>query len=133
MKFRIGWLVVIGLFIAVGIYVYNFFYGGEKVYSYFDSDFTLKVGDYAKVNDEVYVKLEKITDNRCKEEKCEREGQQVAQVMVINDHRIRRLELGTLAEYKQKIEKTDYTIILKEINEQNEATFMLTTNEDINY
>lgn len=133
MKFRIGWLVVLGLFIAVGIYVYNFFYGGEKVYSYFDHDFTLKVGDYAKVNDEVYVKLEKITDNRCKEETCEREGQQVAQVMVINDHRIRRLELGTLAEYKQKIEKTDYTIILKEINEKNEATFMLTTNEDINY
>ena len=53
--------------------------------------------------------------------------------MVINDHRIRRLELGTLAEYKQKIEKTDYTIILKEINEKNEVTFMLTTNEDINY
>ena len=133
MKFRIGWLVVLGLFIAVGIYVYNFFYGGEKVYSFFDREFTLIVGDYAKVNDEVYVKLEKITDNRCKEETCEREGQQVAQVMVINDHRIRRLELGTLAEYKQKIEKTDYTIILKEINEQNEATFMLTTNEDINY
>lgn len=133
MKFRIGWLVVLGLFMAVGIYVYNFFYGGEKVYSYFDRDFTLKVGDYAKVNDEVYVKLEKITDNRCKEETCEREGQQVAQVMVINDHRIRRLELGTLAEYKQKIEKTDYTIILKEINGKNEATFMLTTNEDINY
>ena len=53
MKFRIGWLVVLGLFIAVGIYVYNFFYGGYKVYSYFDRDFTLKVGDYAKVNDEV--------------------------------------------------------------------------------
>ena len=122
MKFRIGWLVVLGLFIAVGIYVYNFFYGGEKVYSYFDRDLTLKVGDYAKVNDEVYVKLEKITDNRCKEETCEREGQQVAQVMVINDHRIRRLELGTLAEYKQKIEKRESTIILKEINEQNEAT-----------
>ena len=113
--------------------MFTIFSMAEKKYSYFDRDFTLKVGDYAKVNDEVYVKLEKITDNRCKEETCEREGQQVAQVMVINDHRIRRLELGTLAEYKQKIEKTDYTIILKEINEQNEATFMLTTNEDINY
>lgn len=133
MKFRIGWLVVLVLFIGIGVYVYNFFYGGDKLYSYFDRDFTLKVGDYAKVNDEVYVKLKEIVDTRCKEEKCEREGQQIAKVMVINDHRIRMMELGTLAEYKQKVEKTDYTIILKEINENNEATFMLTTNEDINY
>lgn len=133
MKFRIGWLVVLVLFIGVGLYVYNFFYGGDKLYSYFDRDFTLKVGDYAKVNDEVYVKLKEIVDTRCKEEKCEREGQQIAKVMVINDHRIRMIELGTLAESKQKVEKTDYTIILKNINKNNEATFMLTTNEDINY
>jgi len=39
---------------------------------------------YVKIEDEAIVKLIKIEDNRCLEESCEREGQLLVKVLVLN-------------------------------------------------
>ena len=44
MKLRIGWLVILALFIGIGIWVFIFFNSGEKITSHPDREFTMKIG-----------------------------------------------------------------------------------------
>lgn len=123
MKFRIGWLVVILLFIGLGVYVYNFFNEGESITEHLNRKFTLSVGDIAKIEDEVYIKLIDIKDERCKESDCEREGQKVAKVVTIKNPYIRIVEIGSLTQEEINIKKSDYTLRMLSISEDDKATF----------
>lgn len=128
MKSKIGWLVVLVLIGLLGFTVYSFFFGGEKINSHFDREFTLNVNDLALIDDEVYVKFWKIDDTRCKDATCEREGEQVVNLVVINNHHINFIKLGTLAETMKKIDN-EYEISLIQLNEDNEVTLKLIKSE----
>ena len=79
-----------------------------------------------KVNDEVYVKLEKITDNRCKEETCEREGEKLAKLIVIHNPYIDTVELSSINNDEIEINKTKYKIkLIKYDTDNDEITLKL--------
>lgn len=128
MKSKIGWLVVLLLIALLGFIVYSFFFGGEKINSHFEREFTLSINDLALIGDEVYVKFWKIDDTRCKEVTCQREGEQVVNLVVINNHHINFIKLGTLAETMKKI-NNEYEISLIQLNEDNEVTLKLIKSE----
>ncbi len=119
---RIISLVIICL-LVFGIY--KIFFDCEKSYTNFDNTITLKKMDYSIVSDEAIVKLIGISDNRCKEENCEREGEMVAKLLVVNNHRISYVKLGTLANNSQRLEKLNYNIELLSI-ENDEVKIKLT-------
>ncbi len=121
MKGKLGWLVVIAIFVIIGFAVYSFFFGGERVIAFFDREFVIRQNELALVNEEVYVKFLKVEDTRCKGDDCEREGEQVVHLLVINNHHINYIKLGTLAETKMNLDK-EYEISLVELKEDNELT-----------
>lgn len=120
-KLIIG-IAIIGL-ICFG--VYKFFFDCEKHIEFFDDNFTLKINDYAHVNNEAIVKLIKIEDDRCLDESCEREGQLKAKLIVLNNKHITYVTLGTLSEKAKDLEKLKYRIELVDATNEN-ATIKLT-------
>lgn len=98
--------------------IYKFFFDCHRYISHFDREFTLEVNDYAKIADEAYVKLLSIKKNECQEKAgCEREGQTVAKLLVVNHHRITYVSLGTLADKEKELTKLKYKIRLVKIKE----------------
>lgn len=130
MKLRIGWLVVVVLFISLGIYVYNFFNEGSSIREHLNREFVLSVGDIAHINDEVYIKLVEVKDERCKEENCEREGQKVAKLVTIKNPYIRVVEIGSLTQEEIVIKRSDYKLKLISISENNEVTLEVVGKEE---
>ena len=108
MKKRIGWLLILALFIGIGIWIYNFFNEGENIYTHSNQEFTMKISDIAKI------------DDRCKDEDCEREGEKLAKLLVINNPRIEYIELSSILEDEKDINKTDYKIKIIKFNTEND-------------
>ena len=123
---KIIWLVVI---VGLGFGIYKFFFACQKFDVSFAQNFTLSKMDYAKVHDEVYVKLLKITDNRY-EENGVKKGQIEYKLLVVNDMRIQIVTLSTLEHLAIEIKKTDYTLHLVEGIDETKATFKLTILEE---
>lgn len=123
-------LVVLGL---LGYGIYKVFIDCKKVNAFYDRYFTLNEMDYAVVEDEVTVKLLDIKDNRCTDDDCEREGQYLVKLIVLNGAKIAYVELGTLDPITVKIDKIslEYTINLIRVDE-NGATLTVTPNEEEN-
>lgn len=118
------------LVIALIIYlIYLAFFKGDKIITRFDREFTLKISDTAEVESEAFVKLIGIDDNTCKETDCEREGEKVAKIIIVNNHQINYVKLGTLAETEKTLAKINYTIKLIGID-NNEATLKLEKNSN---
>ncbi len=118
---RLIWLVLI---VVLGLIVYRVVFDVEKYNVLVNQEFTLKLYDYAKLDDTT-IKLIKIKDERCKEENCDREGQMEYKLLVMNDMRFNIVTLKTLEEPDKKIEKTDYTIHWLE-DKSDSATFKIT-------
>ena len=59
MKKRIGWLLILALFIGIGIWIYKFFNEGENIYTHSNQEFTMKISDIAKIDDDIYINGEK--------------------------------------------------------------------------
>ena len=108
MKKRIGWLLILALFIGIGIWIYKFFNEGENIYTHSNQEFTMKISDIAKIDDDIYIKYNKVIDNRCKDEDCEREGEKLAKLIVINNPHIEYIELSSILDDEKEINKTDY-------------------------
>ncbi len=126
MKKGIKILVTILIIAIIGFGIYKIFIDCEKVTTFYDRDFVLETMDYATIENEAIVKLIGIDDNRCKEESCEREGEMVAKVFVINDHHMTYVKLGTLAETRKELEKLGIIIELVEIDKDNKVTLKVT-------
>lgn len=120
MKKRIGWLLILALFIGIGIWIYKFFNEGENIYTHSNQEFTMKISDIAKIDDDIYIKYNKVIDNRCKDEDCEREGKKLAKLLVINNPRIEYIELSSILEDEKDINKTDYKIKIIKFNTEND-------------
>lgn len=120
MKKRIGWLLILALFIGIGIWIYKFFNEGENIYTHSNQEFTMKISDIAKIDDDIYIKYNKVIDNRCKDEGCEREGEKLAKLLVINNTRIEYIELSSILEDEKDIYKTDYKIKIIKFNTEND-------------
>lgn len=129
MKLKIGWFIIVVLFISLGIYVYNFFNGGNNVREHLNREFVLKVGDIAHINEEVYIKLVEVKDERCKEDDCEREGQKVAKLVTIKNPYIRVVEIGSLTQEEIVIKRSDYKLKLITISEDDEVTLKVVGKE----
>lgn len=118
MKKIIYWGIGISIIVLLGYVSYKFFFDCKSTLGEFDHVFILEdLMDYVKIEDEAIVKLIKIEDNRCLEESCEREGQQLVKVLVLNDNRVSYVSLGTLSETKKEIEKLGYIIELDSIKD----------------
>jgi len=120
MKKRIGWLLILALFIGIGIWIYKFFNEGENIYTHSNQEFTMKISDIAKIDDDIYIKYNKAIDNRCKDEDCEREGEKLAKLLVINNTRIEYIELSSILEDEKDIYITDYKIKIIKFNTEND-------------
>lgn len=120
MKKRIGWLLILALFIGIGIWIYKFFNEGENIYTHSNQEFTMKISDIAKIDDDIYIKYNKVIDNRCKDEGCEREGEKLAKLLVINNPRIEYIELSSILDDEKDINKTDYKIKIIKFNTEND-------------
>lgn len=120
MKKRIGWLLILALFIGIGIWIYKFFNEGENIYTHSNQEFTMKISDIAKIDDDIYIKYNKVIDNRCKDEDCEREGEKLAKLLVINNPRIEYIELSSILDDEKAINKTDYKIKIIKFNTEND-------------
>ncbi len=97
--------------------VYKIFFDKGTTKTFFKRDFVLTEMSGANVEDEAYVKLIGISDERCKEEVCDKEGQMVAKVLIINNHAIKYVKLGTLVDNSMDLDKLGYMIELIDINE----------------
>lgn len=130
MRIRIGWLVVLGIFIGIGVYIYLFFNGGENLYTQSNQEFSMNISDIVNVDKEIYIKYKKVIDNRCKEEDCEREGEKLAKLLVINNPNFEYIELSSIHEEEIPIEKTDYKVKLINFDvETNELTLKILKEE----
>ncbi len=114
-------LVVVGL----GFFIYKFFFACNKVNAGFNQNFTLNVLDYAKIKDEVWVKLLSVKDRQCKEEDCQRGGQIEYNLVVISDRRLQFVTLSTLEKKTIEIKKTNYVLELVDGTSLEQATFKL--------
>lgn len=121
-------LVIVGL---LGFGIYKVFIDCEKVNTFYDKYFTLQEMDYAVVEDELIVKLLDIKDNRCLESDCDREGQYLVKLIVLNDAKFAYVELGTLEPTSVKLDKIslEYTIELIDVDTDG-ATMTVTPNEE---
>ena len=117
MKLRIGWLVIVAIFIGIGIWVFTFFNSGEKITSHLDREFTMKIGDLATV-EELKIKYEKVIDNRCKGNDCDKNGEKVAKLIVIKNPYIEYIEIGSILEEEVYLNKSDYKLKLVNFNEE---------------
>lgn len=120
MKKRIGWLLILALFIGIGIFIYKFFNEGENIYTHSNQEFTMKISDIAKIDDDIYIKYNKVIDNRCKDVDCERESEKLAKLLVINNPRIEYIELSSILDDEKAIYKTDYKIKIIKFNTEND-------------
>lgn len=130
MKKILKLLIIGGILGFIGFRIYSIFLTGERIDAHFDREFSLHVGDYAEVENEAIVKFIGINDNRCKNQDCERVGEMVAKLLVINDHQIKYVKLGTLAESEKILEKIGYNIKLMAIDDNNVATLNIKKLED---
>lgn len=117
MKKLINFIISILIILAIVYGIYKFFIDCERINTNFDRNFILSKMDYASIDDEAIVKLLDIEDNRCLEDTCEREGQLVVKLLVLNDMRVSYITLGTLSESNKDIEKLKYSIELVEASE----------------
>lgn len=124
MKKGIKWVIAISILVLCGYLFYNYWHGEHKT-SHFDRNITLKLKDSVNIEDEAYIKLMKIKDNRCKKETCEREGEIVAEFIVANDRHIKYVKLGTLANTNEDLEKLGYNIELVEVKSLDEVIVKL--------
>lgn len=118
-------VVILGVLIAIGVGVYKVFFDCKAIYIPFDQEFTLKRFDYAKIGDEAVVKLMKIEDYRCKEEKCKGDGELEYKVLVINVHKMSYVKLGSVATKKRDIEKLGYTLSVEDVESDDSVTLKL--------
>lgn len=123
-------LIILLIIILLGFGIYKFFFACDKVIIDFNQEFTLKVLDYAKVSDEAYVKLLKITDQRCQGSDCEREGQIEYQLVVLNDMRVQFVTLSTLEQTAIEINKTNYVLELTDGTNLEQGKFRLNLIEE---
>lgn len=121
-----SWLVAIVVIGLISFGVYKVFFDCEHLYTHFEREFTLGIMDYATVDEEVIVKLMGIDDNRCLKEDCEHEGDMVAKVLVINNHRVSYVKLDNLVDTTKDLTKIGYMIELIEINDEKKVTLKLT-------
>ncbi len=130
MRKRIGWLVILGIFIGIGVYVYLFFNGGEKLYTHSNQEFIMNISDIVCIDEDIYIKYNKVVDNRCKEKDCEREGEKLAKLLVINNPNFEYIELSSINDDEIPIEKTDYKVKLINFDvETNELTLKILKEE----
>lgn len=131
MKKRIGWLLILALFIGIGIWIYKFFNEGNTINTYSNQEFVMKLSDIAKIDDDIYIKYNKVIDNRCKDEDCERKGEKLAKLIVINNPHIEYIELSSILDEEKEINKTDYKIkIIKFNTENDEITLKILKSEN---
>ena len=131
MKKKIGLIIGLIILIVLGIFIYKFFIDCNKITTTFNRLFTLQKLDYAVIEDEVIIKLLDIEDNHCYDPECQNEGQYVVKLLVLNDHHLAYVELGTLTPLSVTIDKLklEYTINLDSADE-NGATLSVVSNEN---
>lgn len=118
MKRIIGFIIGIGVIIAIGFGIYKFFFDCQKTYAYFEKTFILENKyDYAVVGDEAVVKLLGVDDNRCFEGECAGQGQFLVKLLVLNDMKMSYVTLGTLSESEKDIDSLKYMIELEDVND----------------
>ncbi len=114
MKKLIKFIISLGIILFLVWASYKFFFACEEQYADFGHKFILKGYDYAKVGDELTVKLINIKDDRCLDESCEREGQFIVKLLIKDDHHIVIEKLGSVGESKKDLtkHKLNYSIEL---------------------
>ena len=119
-------LLIVGLLIFG---IYKVFIDCERTNTFYDKYFTLDEMDYAVLEDELIVKILDIKDNRCLEDTCEREGQYLVKLLVLNEAKFAYVELGTLEPTSVKLDKIslEYTLNLIRVDDIG-ATLTDTTN-----
>ncbi|MEG1505883.1 MAG: hypothetical protein RR478_00120 [Bacilli bacterium] len=120
--------VVILIILSYGIYV--FFIDCKETKVDFGKTFTLERFDYAKIGDEAIVKVLKIVDNRCKDKSCKVDGQYEVKLIVMNDRRMKFVELGSLSKSEMELGKLKYIVKLKEVDDGKNATLVLEKMEE---
>lgn len=119
-------LILVLLIIVLIIFgVYKFFFDCQKYNVEFDKYFTLQEMDYAIIGKEVTLKLLAINEDKCLNNNCEYDGQEVVKFLIMNEHKIAYIKLGTLEENKKTIKDTDYIVELVKVDD-NGATFEVT-------
>lgn len=119
-------LILVLLIIVLIIFgVYKFFFDCQKYNVEFDKYFTLQEMDYAIIGKEVTLKLLAINEDKCLNNNCEYDGQEVVKFLIMNKHKIAYIKLGTLEENKKTIKDTDYIVELIKVDD-NGATFEVT-------
>lgn len=120
-------LLIVGLLIFG---IYKIFIDCEKINTFYDKYFTLDEMDYAVLEDELIVKLLDIKDDRCLEADCEREGQYLVRLLVLNEAKFAYVELGTLEPTSEKLTEIslEYTLNLIRVDEDG-ATLTVTPND----
>ena len=122
MKIRIGWLVVLALFIAIGVYVYKFFNDGESIYKKSNYEFKMNIDDLAKIDDEIYIKYKTVEENS---------NELIAKLVVIHNPYINTIKLSSLNSEEIEIKKTNYKIkLVKFDTETNEITITVLNEEE---
>ncbi len=121
--FRLILVLLIIILIIFG--VYKFFFDCQKYNVDFDKYFTLQEMDYAIIGKEATLKLLAINEDKCLNNNCEYDGQEVVKFLIMNEHKIAYIKLGTLEENKKTIKDTDYIVELIKVDD-NGATFEVT-------
>ncbi len=113
-------VIILGL---LGFGIYKFFIDVEKYNTTYDKYFTLEEMDYAVVDDEVIVKLINIKDDRCLDVSCDREGQFIVKLLLINQHKFTFVDLGTLEPTLVELDKIslEYTLELIRVNDDGKS------------
>ena len=121
--FRLILVLLIIILIIFG--VYKFFFDCQKYNVEFDKYFTLQEMDYAIIGKEATLKLLAINEDKCLNNNCEYDGQEVVKFLIMNEHKIAYIKLGTLEENKKTIKDTDYIVEFVKVDD-NGATFEVT-------
>lgn len=103
MKIRIGWFLILFLIIGIGIYIYNFFNEGNRIYKHSNYEFTMNIDDFATVDDTINLKYRK---------SYEKSGEYFIELIIINESHINKLTLSNIKDEEISIKKTDYNIKL---------------------
>ena len=98
----------------------------QMVYNYLVLD---SLDKWPKEKKVLLLQLLDIKDNRCLDADCDREGQYLVKLLVLNEAKIAYVELGTLEPTSFKLEKIslEYTLNLIRVDE-NGATLTVTPN-----
>ena len=117
MKRRIGWLLILVLFMLIGVFVYKFFNEGENIYKHANYEFTMNVKDFANIDDEIYIKYSKVSGKEIK-------------LVVIHNPYINRLNLLSTGDEEVSINKTDYKIKLVKFDNDTKKITLKVINEE---